>query len=215
MMAWTLERAGTIERDRKATMNPDDKPTAPQQVEIHRREHLVDDFFRLDAVEYSFQLFDGSMSAPVRRLTLERGDSVAALLVDDAGRVWLIEQFRIATWPAGPGWLVETAAGIVAPGESPEAALRREVFEETGFEIERLEPIASVYLSPGGSSERVHLYCAGVRSRRGVGGGVAAEGEDIRLVAFSRDELAQAWRAGRFVDAKTLLAVQWFLGGLP
>ena len=185
----------------------------PGSVRIHHQERLVDDFFKLDATEYSFRRFDGSMSAPVRRLTLERGDSVAALLVDGSGQTaWLVEQFRVATWVQGPGWIVETVAGMVAEGESPETTLRREVREETGFEINTIEPISSFYLSPGGSSERVHLYCARVHGRSDAGGGVAAHGEDIRLLQYTREQLRAAWRAGQFVDAKTLVAVLWFLG---
>jgi ADP-ribose pyrophosphatase len=192
------------------------KARQPHRVELLRRTRLADDFFRLDAVEYRVERYDGTLGPPTRRLVLERGDSAAALLVCRVDkRVWLIEQFRIATQASGPGWLLELAAGMVAEGETPEACIRREVLEETGFDIERLEPIGDFYLSPGGASERVHLYVAEVGARRHAGGGVAAEGEDIRLVEFSRDELRAQWRAGGLHDAKTLIAVMHFLGVRP
>jgi ADP-ribose pyrophosphatase len=191
---------------------PSAKP--PRQVQIVHRERLVDDFFRLDAVDYRFERFDGTLSDPVRRLVLERGDSVAALLLD-GDRVLLAEQFRIATQAHGPGWLTELVAGMVREGETPEVALRREALEEAGCELGDLKPLGCVYLSPGGSSERVHLFVAPVRRRCGAGGGVAAEGEDIRLVALTRGELQALLRSGGIVDAKTLIAVMAYLGGRP
>ncbi len=192
------------------------KARPPRRVELLQRTRLLDDFFKLDAVQYRAERYDGTLGAPTRRLVLERGDSAAALLVSgDGERIWLIEQFRIATQASGPGWLLEVAAGVVADGETPEACIRREVIEETGFEIERLEAIGDFYLSPGGASERVHLFVAEVGARRQPGGGVAAEGEDIRRVEFGRDELRALWRAGGLHDAKTLIAVMHFLGVRP
>lgn len=185
----------------------------PRRVEILDRRRLVDDFFQLDAIHYRVERYDGAFSEPVRRLVLERGDSVAALLVS-GDTAWLVEQFRIAAQERGDGWLLELAAGMVSSGETPEVALRREVLEETGFELAGLQPIGRFYLSPGGSSEHVHLYVAEIRRRVAPGGGLASEGEDIRLMPFSRDGLRDAWRHGRLVDAKTLIAVMHWLGNV-
>src|SRR5262249_44370405 len=155
--------------------------------------------------------YDGTVAPPARRLVLERGDSVAALLVD-GDAAWLVEQFRIATHERGDGWLLELVAGIVGADEKPEDALRREVLEETGFEVGTLEPIGRFYLSPGASSERVTLYVAPVRRRLAAGGGLRSEGEDIRVMPFTRDSLRDACRAGRLRDAKTAIAVMYWLG---
>jgi 8-oxo-dGTP pyrophosphatase MutT (NUDIX family) len=54
-----------------------------------------------------------------------------------------VKQFKYPTYEKGSGWIVETVAGILEPGETPEAALRRETLEETGYEIALLEPIAT------------------------------------------------------------------------
>jgi nudix-type nucleoside diphosphatase (YffH/AdpP family) len=109
--------------------------------------------------------------------------------------------------------LTEIPAGMVESGETPEACIRREVREESGYEIAGLEPIGTFYLSPGGSSERTILYYAEVTDagRVGPGGGQASEGEDIQIAEVPVDELERDALAGRLADAKTLVAILWFM----
>jgi len=183
-------------------------------VRIHDKRRILDDFFKVDAATVSYEGFDGRTIGPVRRLSLERGDSVAALVVNrDRNRAILATQFRFPTLEKGPGWLTEIPAGMVESGETPEACIRREVREESGYEIARLEPIGTFYLSPGGSSERTILYYAEVTDagRVGPGGGQASEGEDIHVVEVPMDELDRDALAGRLADAKTLVAVLWLM----
>jgi nudix-type nucleoside diphosphatase (YffH/AdpP family) len=183
-------------------------------VRIHDKRRILDDFFKVDAATVSYEGFDGRTIGPVRRLSLERGDSVAALVVNrDRNCAILTTQFRYPTLEKGPGWLTEIPAGMVESGETPEACIRREVREESGYEIARLEPIGTFYLSPGGSSERTILYYAEVTDagRVGPGGGQASEGEDIRVVEVPIDELERDALAGRLADAKTLVAILWLM----
>lgn len=184
------------------------------QVIIHERRRIFDDFFKIDEAVISYPTHDGRWLGPVRRLSFERGDSVAAL-VFHRERECLItaRQFRYPTYEKGPGWLTEILAGMLDPGESTEECVRREVLEESGYAIEHLEHIGTFYLSPGGSSERVILYYAEVTETGhiGRGGGQAAEGEDISVVEVPIDELARDAMAGRVADAKTLIAVLWLM----
>jgi NAD+ diphosphatase len=62
-----------------------------------------------------------------------RTDPAIIVLVSDGDRVLLGRQ---ASWPAGR---YSTIAGFVEPGESLEDAVEREVFEETGIEVEQIE----------------------------------------------------------------------------
>ena len=184
-----------------------------KKVQIISEKVVFDDKFKVLETRLQFEKFDGQMSEPVRRLTFERGDAAAALLWHrDRQRLLLVEQFRHATFKKGPGWLVETVAGMVKAGEEPEAAMRREILEETGYQIREMEFIATFYLSPGGSSERIFLYYAEVGESDLVeaGSGAAGEHEDIRLVEYSKSEINAALAQGEIVDAKTLVAVQWW-----
>ncbi|MGB6356674.1 MAG: NAD(+) diphosphatase [Steroidobacteraceae bacterium] len=62
-----------------------------------------------------------------------RIDPAIIVLVDDGERALLGRQ---ASWPVGR---YSTIAGFVEPGESLEDAVAREVFEETGIEVDRVE----------------------------------------------------------------------------
>jgi ADP-ribose pyrophosphatase len=183
-----------------------------RNIEIISRRRLLDDFFKVDEARLRFERFDGTMSGIVRRLNFERGDATAALLIDVRRRsVILIEQFMYPTLEKAGGWLETVVAGMIDPGETPAAAIRREILEEAGFEAETLHPIADFFVSPGGSSERIFLFCATVSeaARRSAGGGLAAENEDIRIVERPVDDFLARVRAGHVHDAKTLVAGYW------
>ncbi len=183
-----------------------------KKVVIHSKSRVFDGFFKIDEAYVSYERFDGQMSSKVRFLSFERGDSVAAIIFNkDAPKVILVEQFKYPTYAKGPGWIVETVAGILEEGETPEAAVRREILEEVGYEVEKLEHMYTFYVSPGGSSERIILYYAEVSDvgKVSAGGGVAGEHENIRTVELSIDELEASLAAGRIQDAKTIVGIMW------
>ena len=65
------------------------------RVIIHTRDRILDDFLKVDAAYLQFRRSDGSMSPVIRRLSLERGDAVAALLFDEAQQIAIFgRQFR-------------------------------------------------------------------------------------------------------------------------
>ena len=182
------------------------------RVEVHGRRTLLDRFFRVEEVDLSHERSDGSMSRPLTRLNVDRGDGAAVVLHDpERGVVVLVRQFRFSTWENGPGWLHELVAGTVPEGQQPEDVARAECLEEAGYEVDRLEPIGSFYLTPGGSSERIFLYYAAVSAahRRGPGGGLEEEGESIEILEWPEEQVWAALDAGRIADAKTLVGLMW------
>jgi nudix-type nucleoside diphosphatase (YffH/AdpP family) len=186
----------------------------PRRVEIIQKKSVFKKFiFKIEEAQFRYEKFDGDMSEPLTRLSLERGDSVAALIhnrIEDT--LLLAEQFRYSTYGKGQGWLLEVVAGMVDGDEAPSDAMRREITEEIGYAVQVLHKINAFYLSPGGSSERIHLFYASVSrdDRVAKGGGVKYEGEDIRTVMLKTDEALKKMRADELPDAKTLIALQWF-----
>ena len=189
-----------------------------KKVDVLRRKRVFDDVFKIDEAELQFELRNGEMSAPVRRLSFERGDSVAAVVWRrDNDTLLFTEQFRFPTITKGPGWLLEIIAGVIDEGETPDAAIRREIEEEVGYRAQHVTPISTFYVSPGGSSERIALFSAEVSATDQVseGGGVQTEHEDIRIVTLASAAARDALDEHRFMDAKTIIGLQWFFDRGP
>jgi ADP-ribose pyrophosphatase len=188
-------------------------PTSgPSKIVVHGKQRIFDGFFKIDEAELSYERFDGAMTPVVKRLCFERGDSVAAIIKHrDSGAFLFLKQFRYPTVEKGPGWILEVVAGMQEHGEEPEVSLRRELIEEIGYDADLIEPIATFYVSPGGTSERIHLFYAEVSegSRKGTGGGLLEENEDIATVRYSEAEIDQALARGDIQDAKTLVGIFW------
>jgi len=169
-------------------------------------------FFRLDRVRVRFRRYGGGWSAPIEREVFERGHAACVLAYDPAlDVVVLVEQFRAAAIeaPGGP-WLIETIAGIIEPGEAPDAVARREAVEEAGLEIGDLLRVGEILVTPGGSSERLVLYC-GRCDAANAGGihGLAGEDEDIRVVVLTLAAALAAIEAGRIRVANAVIPLLW------
>jgi nudix-type nucleoside diphosphatase, YffH/AdpP family len=187
---------------------------APSKHSFKKTKRLLDDFFQVDEYHGAYEQYDNEMSEEHRLLVFERGDSVAALLFDPTHReVILVEQFRLPTAGkgVGGGWILEPAAGIIEAGETARDAIISEIKEETGYHVTDLEPIMKFFASPGGSTERIHLYYAEVRraQKTGEGGGVRKDRENIRIVQMPVVDFFERLRKNEFEDAKLIIAAQW------
>ena len=140
-----------------------------------------------------------------------RGDSVAALIFDkDRNQFVLVRQYR---YPArkDDGNILEIVAGGIE-SETPEESMRREVLEEIGYEVQDFELIAKMYVSPGRTDERLYVYYCEVDSSMKIqeGGGLISENEDIEIVYLSVEEAETMLFNQEFIDAKTILSLQYF-----
>lgn len=184
-----------------------------KKVSIEQKRYILEDVFKVEEARLRHEKFNGEMSNVVRRISLERGDSVAVIVFNlTTNKVILVSQFRYPSYKNGHGWLIETIAGIVDPGETPEESARREVQEETGLSISTLEHISTFYPSPGGSSERIHLYyseVSGENAKYKGTGGLVSEGEDIKAVELTLDEALSKIKTGEIMDAKTVIGIYW------
>jgi ADP-ribose pyrophosphatase len=179
---------------------------------VKSKKRVFDKHFKVDEAKVAFTSYKGD-TVEATLLVFERGDSAACILHEtDTDTIILTEQFRFPTFEKGPGWLVETPAGSVDPGESPADCIRREMMEEIGYKLGKLKPIAKFYVSPGGSSERIHLFYAPVTSAALVdkaASGLTGHQEDVKRVRMSRAAFLEGWRKGKFEDAKLLVGAGW------
>ncbi len=189
----------------------------------HVEDYSFGSMFRVVRAKLRYRRFDGHMSEEITRINFERGDSVGVLLYDpDEDVVVLTRQFRYPVYASiGPefvkeggakqAWLLEVVAGIIDPGHSAVEIASKELLEEAGYVVQGgLRPIATIYPSPGWTSERIYLFLGLVdhNDRLNAGGGLLSEGEDIQVESLSFQESMLMIARGEVSDAKTIIALQ-------
>lgn len=184
------------------------------KVFVKKTKRILDGFFKVDRAVIQHEKFDGEISEELVRLNFDRGDSVAALLINRTKqKLILIKQFRypVYTKEQNKAWVLEIVAGIVEQGKSPGETIIREIAEETGYQVSKVNQLFYFYPTPGGSNEKVYLYFAEIDQKhlKSSGGGVISEGEDILVQEVSFDEAFKMMDSGEIIDAKTIIALQW------
>jgi 8-oxo-dGTP pyrophosphatase MutT (NUDIX family) len=112
------------------------------------------------------------------RQYVDHPGAAAIVAVDDHGRVLLIQQYRHPI--RHRDW--EIPAGLLdIAGESPLETAQRELVEETDLRAADWEPLLSIFTTPGGNDEVVHLFLARGLSPVGSAHAREAEEADIRV----------------------------------
>jgi ADP-ribose pyrophosphatase len=185
----------------------------PDQVKILSRRRGFAGFNTLDVLELQHEQFAGGLGHPIEREIIERGNAVSLVPYDPwRDEVVLIEQFRIGAFVAGQHpWLIEVVAGRIDAGESPEDVARREVVEEIGRPVDRLERMAHYLVNPASSTETITTFTGRVDAS-GAGGvhGLQHEGEDIRVFTMPAKEVIGWIGTEKITNATFLIAMQFF-----
>lgn len=188
-------------------------PEAHLRSNRHRllsRTRLLDGWSPVERVHFEQTFRDGKVEVLDRDLNA-RGDGVTVLLYSrERSTVLLLRQPRIVATLRGDvsGETLEACSGLMETSNPAECA-RREIFEEIGCIPQNLTPVATVYASPGGSLELVHLFLAEYTgSRHSTGGGLRSEGEDIEVLEMPLTDALERMRRGEIRDARTMLLLQ-------
>ena len=118
----------------------------------------------------------------------------------DDPEVLLIRQYRYAA----DGYLYEVPAGRLDAGESPLECAQRELREETGYSAARVEPLFTMFTTPGFTDEKIHLFLA-----TGLVAGESAREADefMEIVPTKLSRALSMVERGEIQDAKTALAL--------
>ena len=129
--------------------------------------------------------------------------SVVVLPVLPDGRIVMVRQYRHATRQ----YLWELVAGRLERGENPKTGAQRELIEETGYRAKKFTVFLELFPTPGFLEERMHLLLA-----EGLTAGQAQPEEDEKIVvaAYTRKQLEQMMRAGKFQDAKSIAGLLFY-----
>jgi ADP-ribose pyrophosphatase len=139
----------------------------------------------------------------VDRDVVVHSGSVVLLPVFRNGEILLVRQYRHSVGR----FLWELVAGRIEAGESPRAAARRELVEETGYTARRFRKLMDVFPTPGFLSEHMVVFaCTDLTA------GVAQPEADERVEArrFTLRELERMMRTGRLRDTKTIASVLFY-----
>lgn len=182
-----------------------------ERVRIEDDTVLSSNKYVLRRVTFSWRRRDGRWQQNVREI-FDRGNAAVILLYNSAKRtVVLTRQFRMPAFLNGyRETLIEAAAGVLDDA-SPEERIRAEAEEETGYHVQQVRRIFEMFASPGALTEKLYFFVAEyeAESKKGAGGGLEEEGEDIEVLELEFDEALEMLADGRICDAKTAILLQY------
>jgi 8-oxo-dGTP pyrophosphatase MutT (NUDIX family) len=151
---------------------------------------------RSDTVAYG----DGQ----IVRQYVEHPGAAAIVALDDEDRVLLIQQYRHPI--RHRDW--EIPAGLLdVDGEPPAETAQRELAEEVDLVAASWEPLVSIFTTPGGNDEVVHLFLARGLSPAGDVHEREDEEADIRLEWVPLQDAVAGVLAGRLRNGILALGV--------
>ena len=108
-----------------------------------------------------FDIFEQKSCSPKNMegnyVVLDAPDWVLVIpVLENPTRFIMVKQWRHVTLSVS----TEFPGGVIDPGEAPEAGARREVLEETGYEIGKLTHLGSFSPNPAIMSNTVHCFLA-------------------------------------------------------
>lgn len=173
---------------------------------------LSDNWYTLNKVIFDFRMNNGTWTTQAREC-YDRGNGAAVLLYNTQKQsVILIRQFRMPTFLNGndTGMLTEVCAGLL-DGDDPESCVIKEVEEETGYRVQKVQKVFEAYMSPGAVTEILHFFVAEYTDamKVGEGGGLLSEQEEIEVLEIPFRKALEMIRSGEIRDAKTIMLLQY------
>lgn len=138
-------------------------------------------------------------------------DEVDAVLIvathEECEKLVLIRQYRVPL----NDYIYELPAGLIDQGEDYKVSVARELKEETGLEVTKIEEkkgIGKTYLSPGMTDESVALiYC---KCKGELSKAYMEADEDIEPMLVSKEEAREILQSGHKIDIKAYMALMQY-----
>jgi GDP-mannose pyrophosphatase NudK len=187
-----------------------------ETVQICDVETIAHNKGKLVSVSYEQRRRDGEPQRRKREI-YDNGNSAVILPYDpDRKTVLLTRQLRLPIFlQDGMERTVEACAGKL-DGEEAEQRIVKEMQEELGYRITKVQRLFELYVSPAAIMEKISFFtCAySPADRVSGGGGLKEEGEDIDVVETTLEQAAAMIAAGEIIDAKTVVLVQYLCKGM-
>lgn len=182
-----------------------------EKIKIEKKQVLSNQWAVLKEITFRYLRKDGEWELQNRE-AYDRGDGACVLLYNPENKsVVLTRQFRLPTYLNGnkEGLMIEACAGILE-NDCPEICIKREIEEETGYQIGDVKKIFESYMSPGSLTEIIHFFVARYSSKMKIseGGGLKEEQEDIEVLEMPFETAYKMIASGEIKDAKTIMLLQ-------
>jgi ADP-ribose pyrophosphatase len=116
---------------------------------------------------------------------LEYPNWVNAVAITEDNKVLMVRQYRHAADIVS----LEIPGGVIDGDEEPEAAMLRELLEETGYHFDDIELIATVYANPATANN--HTYCYLAKGGKKIQGQNLDEHEELIVEEYTIAEVKQ------------------------
>jgi len=182
------------------------------KVKIKNIKNLANDWYKLDKVNFNYQLLNGQWQNQSREC-YNRGNGACILLYNpNTNMVVLTKQFRMPTYlnENDDGMMIEVCAGLLDE-DDPISCIIKEVEEETGYRINKPVKVLEVYSSPGAVTEIIHYFISEYdeNMKISIGGGKEEETEEIEVLEVDFNDALTMINEGKIKDAKTILLLQY------
>jgi nudix-type nucleoside diphosphatase (YffH/AdpP family) len=181
------------------------------KIRIVGEQVLSDHYYPLKNVTYEQRRGDGNWQRESREVYAAASGAAVLLYNLDRRTVVLVRQFRIGARLSGhEGFLLEVPAGVL-DGARPDDCIRKEIREETGYQVDRVDKVFELFASPGSLTESVHYFVAAYdpSMRQDKGGGNEDEGEDIEVLELGFEDALARVASGEIADVKTVVLLQY------
>ena len=143
----------------------------------------------------------------LEELQNRQADSVIMILTDESGeRILVNREYRMAM----AQWIYNFPAGLIDPGETPVESARRELWEETGLTLERVDDVLDNSYSAVGFSNERNICVFGTAA--GEFRESTSDAEEIVPGFYTRQEIRQLLRTQPFAARTQAYCYAWAKG---
>ena len=131
-------------------------------------------------------------------------DSVVMILTDESGeRILVNREYRMAM----AQWIYNFPAGLIDPGETPEQSAKRELREETGLELVRIDDVLDNSYSAVGFANERNACVFGVAA--GTFNKSTSDTEEIAPGWYTKAEMRELLRTEAFAARTQAYCYAW------